>query len=81
MMNSYFESINVGGNQRGITSFVSNYLNQLLTFGTAIGEIVMCSDGIYALYNSELSSIELKRAKTELMSIFIITAPKSISRI
>lgn len=63
MMNSYFESINVGGNQRGITSFVSNYLNQLLTFGTAIGEIVMCSDGIYALYNSELSSIELKRAK------------------
>ena len=47
MMNSYFESINVGGNQRGITSFVSNYLNQLLTFGTAIGEIVMCSDGIY----------------------------------
>jgi len=63
MMNSYFETINVGGNQRGITSFVSNYLNQLLTFGTAIGEIVMCSDGIYALYNSELSSIELKRAK------------------
>ena len=63
MMNSYFDSINVGGNQRGIASFVSNYLNQLLTFGTAIGEIVMCSDGIYALYNSELSSIELKRAK------------------
>lgn len=33
-----------------------------MTFGTAIGEIVMCDDGIYALYNSELSSIELKRA-------------------
>ena len=63
MMNTYFESINVGGNQKGIASFISNYLNQLLTFGTAIGEIVMCSDGIYALYNSELSSIELKRAK------------------
>ena len=62
MMNSYFESINVGGNQKGIASFISNYLNQLLTFGTAIGEIVMCDDGIYALYNSELSSIELKRA-------------------
>ena len=62
MMNSYFESINVGGNQKGIASFISNYLNQLLTFGTAIGEIVMCDDGIYALYNSELSLIELKRA-------------------
>ncbi len=63
MMNSYFESINVGGNQKGITAFVSNYLNQLLTFGTAIGEIVLCDEGIYALYNSELSSIELKRAQ------------------
>lgn len=62
MMNSYFESINVGGNQKGITAFISNYLNQLLTFGTAIGEIVLCDEGIYALYNSELSSIELKRA-------------------
>ena len=63
MMNSYFDSINVGGNQRGITAFVSNYLNQLLTFGTAIGEVVLCDDGIYALYNSELSAIELKRAQ------------------
>lgn len=63
MMNSYFETINVGGNQKGITSFISNYLNQLLTFGTAIGEIVMCDSGIYALYNSELSSIELKRSE------------------
>lgn len=61
-LNAYFENINVGGNQQGISSFVSNYLNQLLTFGTAIGEIVMGSQGIYALYNSELSELELKRS-------------------
>lgn len=60
-INAYFDEINVGGNQQGISAFVSNYLNQLLTFGTAIGEIVMGSDSIYALYNSELDSIELKR--------------------
>lgn len=61
-INTFFENINVGGNQKGITAFVSNYLNQLLTFGTAIGEIVLDEYGIYALYNSELSCIELKRA-------------------
>lgn len=61
-MNAYFNQINVGGNQNGISAFVSNYLNQLLTFGTAIGEMVLGGDGIYALYNSELDSIELKRA-------------------
>lgn len=61
-LNAYFENINVGGNQQGISSFVSNYLNQLLTFGTAVGEIVMGRHGIYALYNSELSELELKRS-------------------
>ncbi|MCM1114364.1 MAG: phage portal protein [Clostridium sp.] len=60
-INSFFDTVNVGGNQQGLSAFVSNYLNQLLTFGTAIGEIVMSSSGIYALYNSELESIELKR--------------------
>lgn len=63
MMNSYFASVNVGGNQNGIAAFISNYLNQLLTFGTAIGEIVLDQNGIYALYNSDLSAIELKRAQ------------------
>lgn len=62
MINDYFENINVGGNQQGLSAFISNYLNQLLTFGTAIGEIVMSESGIYALYNSELAEIELKRA-------------------
>ncbi len=62
-INEYFAHINVGGNQQGITAFVSNYLNQLLTFGTAVGEIVMSQEGIYALYNSDLTDITLKRSK------------------
>lgn len=62
-INGFFENINVGGNQRGLSAFVSNYLNQLLTFGTAIGEMVINDDGLYALYNSDLSCIELKRAE------------------
>ena len=61
-MNAFFENINVGGNQRGITAFIANYLNQLLTHGTAIGEIIISEQGICALYNSNLSCVELKRA-------------------
>lgn len=61
-MNDYFDSINVGGNQRGISAFISNYLSQLLTFGTAVGEVVLSNNGIYALYNSDLADLELKRA-------------------
>lgn len=62
MLQEFFSTINVGGNQRGINAFVSSFLDQLLTYGTALGEIVLDEDGIYALYNSELSSITLKRA-------------------
>ncbi|MCM1285165.1 MAG: hypothetical protein NC213_08255 [Acetobacter sp.] len=65
-INSYFNEINVGGNQQGISAFISNYLNQLLTFGTAVGEIVVDKDGIYALYNSELTELELKRASNNI---------------
>lgn len=61
-MNDYFNNINVGGNQRGISAFISNYLSQLLTFGTAVGEVVLSNNGIYALYNSDLADLELKRA-------------------
>ncbi len=62
-INSFLNTVNVGGNQRGINAFISNYLNQLLTCGTAVGEIVLGTNGIYALYNSSLSEIQLKRAE------------------
>ena len=39
-MNRFFSSVNVSGNQCGIQSFVDNFMNQLLTYGTAIGEMV-----------------------------------------
>ena len=72
-MNSYFENINVGGNQRGLSAFISNYLNQLLTFGTAIGEMVVNEQGLYALYNSSLESIVLEDViRFELACVYVI---------
>lgn len=62
-INGFFEEINVGGNQIGIYSFISTYLSELLTYGSAVGEIITDGKEIYALYNGELDALEVKRAE------------------
>lgn len=69
-VNSFFETVNVGGNQQGINAFVDNFMSQLLTYGTAVGEIVADDNGFYALYNAELSAVEVKRASNDLDLVF-----------
>ena len=65
-MNSFFEGICVGGNQTGISAFVSTYLSDLLTYGSAVGEMIADDNGFYALYNGELNALEVKRARNNL---------------
>ena len=65
-INSFFDSVNVGGNQTGICAFVSTYLDQLLTYGSAVGEMVADDHGFYALYNGELEALVVKRAENNL---------------
>jgi len=61
-LDNFLQSVSVGGNQRGIDAFVSTYFEQLLTCGTAVGEIVTDGRGhIAALYNAPLKDIELRR--------------------
>lgn len=62
-INSFFANINVGGNRYGIQAFVDTYLDQLLTYGSAIGEMVADQNGFYALYNGDLKAIDVKRKK------------------
>jgi len=62
-LDRFLQSVPVGGNQRGMDAFVSSYFEQLLTCGTALGEIVTDGYGhIAALYNAPLKDIELRRA-------------------
>lgn len=65
-MNKFFEGICVGGNQTGISAFVSTYLSDLLTYGSAAGEMIADDSGFYALYNGELNALEVKRAQNNL---------------
>ncbi len=71
---AFLENVSVGGNMTGIQSFVDIYLNQLLTYGTAAGEMVLSKNtGEFSLYNSELRNIILKRNTENPMLIDICT--------
>ena len=39
-LNRDLSGINVGGNQQGIEAFIATYLDQLLTYGSAVGEMI-----------------------------------------
>lgn len=66
-LDRFVRGVSVGGNQFGLDSFVSTYFEQLLTYGTALGEIIADSSGrVAALYNAPLENIELKRNKNGL---------------
>ncbi len=62
-INSFFETIPVGSNRYGIHEFISSYFEQLLTYGTAVGEMVTDKRGnLAALFNADLRNIELKKS-------------------
>ncbi|MBP9989563.1 MAG: serine/threonine protein phosphatase [Ruminococcus sp.] len=72
-LNKFLNEINVSGNQQGISSFISTYFDQLLTYGTAIGEIVTDNEGnAVALYNASIEDIDLKRSKDGLSTVICV---------
>lgn len=63
LLNSFLQSVPVSSGRHGVFEFISTYFEQLLTYGTAVGEIVTDSRGnIAALYNADIEDIELRRA-------------------
>ena len=55
----FLENVNVGGTRQGINAFVGTFFEQLITMGTAVGEMVTDSFTITHLFNSSLESIYL----------------------
>ncbi|MBQ0097939.1 MAG: serine/threonine protein phosphatase [Oscillospiraceae bacterium] len=60
-VNSFLKNVKVNGTSIGIGQFISTYFDQLLTYGTAVGEIVLSSDNssVDSLYNASLKDIEI----------------------
>lgn len=65
-----FETVRVAGGGQGIDAFVSAYLDSLLCYGNAVGEMVLtpAKDGIALLYNAPLSGLEIRRSAQTLTS-------------
>ena len=81
-MNDFFSMINVGGNQTGINAFIDAYTDQLLTYGSAVGEMLYERGKMTALFNGELKCLEVKRRENGLELDFYNTSggtPKLIN--
>ncbi len=65
-LNDFLKTVRVGGCGKGIEVFLSEHLEQLLTYGTAVGEIVVSYDckRIAGLYNASLDDVELSVGKS-----------------
>lgn len=68
LLKDFADNVKVGSTAFGLKSFVWAYLENLLTFGEAVGEMIPKADfrGIYALYNANLEDIELKEGDSPL---------------
>lgn len=65
-LDEFLATVCVNGTSVGVDAFISSYFEQLLTFGTAVGEIVTTQGRVSALYNADLSCIELKQGENPL---------------
>ena len=61
-LQTFLENVPLAGCGCGVYAFLCTYLEQLLTCGTAVGEIVVQNGCIAGLYNAPLGNIELRRA-------------------
>ncbi|MGX8701151.1 serine/threonine protein phosphatase [Caproiciproducens sp.] len=59
-LNSFLQNIKVNSMEAGVQSFLNDYLSQLLTYGNAVGEMVVSGGTVAALYNAGLEDVELK---------------------
>ena len=60
-LDDFVNSINVNGTGVGLQHFIDIYFEQLLTYGTSLGEIVTDGNSIHSLYNVPTRNICLKR--------------------
>lgn len=65
-LGDFLENVSVGGTRKGIDAFVSTFFEQLITMGTAVGEMVTDGERITHLFNSDLKGVSLTRGSSPL---------------
>ncbi len=69
LLDAFLTNVPVNGCQKGMESFLNAYLDQLLTFGTSVGEMAPLEGGGLALYNAPLEALELRHGKNALQTL------------
>ena len=60
LLRSFLREVPCGAVGRGITAFTGSLIDRLLTYGTAVDEMVLDGDGrLCALYSADLNNLEL----------------------
>lgn len=66
-MDDFTKNVRVNSNGYGIDRFLSAHFSSLLTYGTAVGEIVMSQqNNVYALYNAQLKNLRFEKGDNPL---------------
>lgn len=64
LLEDFLKQVPCGPVSQGIESFIAGTVDRLLTYGTAIGEMVLDSDGhLRALYGADIENVELRPGK------------------
>lgn len=61
-LNAFLRSVRTGAAGAGAPAFLNCYLSDLLTYGNAVGEMVVRNGEFAALYNASLDDVELRLA-------------------
>ncbi len=59
-LNHFLQNVPCGAAGAGVQTFLNSYLSDLLTYGSAVGELVAGGGKIAALYNASLDNVELR---------------------
>lgn len=79
LLDKFQKTVNAGAGRCGLPLFTDTYFSELLTYGTAAGEIILNENGeIHSLYTVPAKDINLKRS-TDDVSRVLICKPDSFS--
>lgn len=65
-LRQFLKTVCIGRGQFGIDGFLEGYLDSLLTYGRAVGEIVLGGDGVRAVLWGDVKTVHVREGKTPL---------------
>ena len=79
-LTAFLEDVPVGAVSRGVGEFIGTYLEELLTYGNAVGEMVLSDGALAALYNADLDDLQLEEKSPLELKVSVLgpDGPKAV---